>query len=117
MEITLYHYNAKVTKVYDGDTITVDIDLGLSTWVRGEKIRLARINAPEVRGEQRPQGLVAAEFLRNLLIDQEVIIQTIKDKKGKYGRYIGDVWLQQGEQWTNASDLMVQNGYAQYAEY
>ncbi len=25
----LYHYNAKVISVYDGDTCTVDIDLGL----------------------------------------------------------------------------------------
>lgn len=31
MEMTLHHYNANVTDVYDGDTITVEIDLGLST--------------------------------------------------------------------------------------
>jgi hypothetical protein len=28
----------------------VDIDLGLSTWVRGEKLRLYRINTAELRG-------------------------------------------------------------------
>ena len=27
MELTLYHYKAKVTSVYEGDTGTVDIDL------------------------------------------------------------------------------------------
>ena len=117
METSLYHYNALVTEVYDGDTITVDIDLGLSTWLRGERIRLARINAPEVRGEQRPQGLESAAYLRDLINGKPVIIQTTKDKKGKYGRYIGDIWFQQGDQWTNASDLMVQTGHAQYAEY
>lgn len=103
MEMTLYHYNANVTYVYDGDTITVEIDLGLSTWIRGEKIRLARINAPEVRGEQRPQGLQAAEFLHSMIDGKQVVIETIKDKKGKYGRYIGDIWFQQGDQWTNAA--------------
>jgi len=45
MERTLYHYKAIVTSVYDGDTCTVDIDLGLSAWIRGEKLRLNRINA------------------------------------------------------------------------
>jgi hypothetical protein len=33
MEHKLYHYKAHVVDVYDGDTCTVDIDLGLSTWV------------------------------------------------------------------------------------
>lgn len=27
----LYHYRARVTAVHDGDTCTVDIDLGLTT--------------------------------------------------------------------------------------
>jgi micrococcal nuclease len=49
MEHKLYHYKARVVDVYDGDTCTVDIDLGLSTWIHGEKLRLYRINAPEVK--------------------------------------------------------------------
>ncbi len=53
MKENLYHYRAVVVSVYDGDTCTVDIDLGLNTWVRGEKLRLYRINAPELRGSER----------------------------------------------------------------
>lgn len=117
MENSLYHYNAVVTAVYDGDTITVDIDLGLGTWIHGEKIRLARINAPEVSGEERPQGLESRDFLRSKIDGKSIIVQTMKDKKGKYGRYIGDIWFQEGEQWLNACDLLVQNGFAQYVEY
>jgi hypothetical protein len=48
MQNVLYQYKAIVTSVYGGDTSTVDIDLGLHTLVRGEKIRLMRINAPEL---------------------------------------------------------------------
>ena len=33
-EHTLYHYRAIVTEVYDGDTLTVDLDLGFHVWVR-----------------------------------------------------------------------------------
>lgn len=117
MQTSLYHYNARVTEVYDGDTITVDIDLGLSTWLRGERIRLSRINAPEVRGEERPQGLIAGAYLRDLINGKEVIIETIKDKKGKYGRYIGEIWFQEGDKWTNANDLMVNSGNAKYVDY
>ena len=47
MDAGLYRYRALVRSVYDGDTCTVDIDLGLGCWVHGEKIRLYRINAPE----------------------------------------------------------------------
>lgn len=31
MESSLYHYKAKVVSVYDCDTCTVDMDLGLHT--------------------------------------------------------------------------------------
>lgn len=118
MELSLYHYKAKVTGIYDGDTITVDIDLGLGTWVHGEKIRLARINSPEVRGDQRPEGLVARDFLRERLDGKEVILHTAKDKKGKFGRYIADVWYQDSNgHWLNANDQLVESGNAAFVEY
>jgi len=53
----LYYYRARVTKVYDGDTITVDIDLGFHVGLKSEKIRLYRIDTPEVRGPEREQVL------------------------------------------------------------
>ena len=53
----MYEYRAFVRKVYDGDTVTVDIDLGFDVVLKGQKIRLLKINAPEVRGEQRLEGL------------------------------------------------------------
>ncbi len=109
----LYYYKARVVRVYDGDTIHVDIDLGLSTWIKKEKLRLARINAPEIRGSQRPAGLAARDFLRNLILDKEVIVQTIKDRKGKYGRYLAEIWLQTENGWENVNDRMLAEGFAQ----
>lgn len=90
----MYEYNAYVTKVYDGDTITVDIDLGLGVWIRNQTIRLAGIDAPEIRGEEREMGLIARDRLRSLVLDKKVIIKTYKDRKGKYGRWIADVYCQ-----------------------
>lgn len=118
MQNVLYQYKAIVTSVYDGDTCTVDIDLGLHTWVRGEKIRLMRIDAPEVRGKSRVKGLRSRDYLKSLIQDKEIIIGTFKDKKGKYGRYLGEIWLNMdGEDFINVNDLLVKKKYAVYKKY
>ena len=115
----LYRYKAHVVRVYDGDTCTVDIDLGLSTWVRGESIRLYGINSKEVRGAEREEGLKARDFLSSLILGKDVYIETILDKKGKYGRYIGKIYLPQPEDFTELyiNDYMVECGFAEYHDY
>lgn len=45
----MFEYSAVVDKVHDGDTITVDLDLGLNVHVSPQKIRLIGINAPEMK--------------------------------------------------------------------
>lgn len=89
----MYEYRAFVRKVYDGDTITVDIDLGFDVVLKGQKIRLVRINAPEVRGQQRPEGLKSRDALRGKIGNKWVKIRTQKDKKGKFGRWLGEIWI------------------------
>lgn len=88
-----YTYRAKVVKVYDGDTVTVDIDFGMDQWKHNEKIRLYGLDTPEVRGVEKPEGLKVRDWLRSQILGKDVIIKTIKDKKGKYGRYLGIVYL------------------------
>ena len=89
----MYEYKALVTKVYDGDTITVDIDLGFGVCLKGQKIRLLGIDTPEIRGDEREEGLKSRDVLRGQIINKWVLIKTSKDKKGKYGRWLGEVWL------------------------
>jgi micrococcal nuclease len=117
MHETLYHYRARVVAVYDGDTCTADIDLGLHVWVHKEKLRLARINAPELVGLQKPAGIAARDFLKSLIDGREIRLRTIKDRQEKYGRYLAEIFVQQNETWANVNDLMVQNGHAEYKEY
>lgn len=88
----MYMYNAKVVAVYDGDTITIEIDHGM--FIKStQKIRLYGINTPELKGKSREKGLISRDKLRDLILDQEIIIKTYKDKKGKYGRFLGDIFL------------------------
>lgn len=116
-DVHLYTYRAHCTRAYDADTITVDVDLGMHVTLHGITLRLSRINAPEVRGEERPEGLIARDFLRELVLDRDVLIQTFKDSKGKYGRYIAEIWIDHGGGLTNVSDYLVENGHAEYVDY
>lgn len=86
-------YRARVVSVYDGDTITADLDLGLWTWRMGEKLRLYGIDTPEVRGPEATEGKKVRDYVRAILPDgAECVIQTIRDRSGKYGRLLAIVW-------------------------
>lgn len=90
----------------------------MHTWVRGEMLRLHRINAPELRGKERPKGLLSSDFLREKIDGKEITIETIKDKKEKYGRYLAEVWLEEKPgKFTNINDLIVKEGFAKYHKY
>ncbi len=90
----MYTYKATVSRVVDGDTIYVDVDLGF--FLRQMmKVRLRGVNTPEIRGKERPEGLKAKQFVIDSLADCPVVV--IKtDKIGKYGRYVADVWFLPG---------------------
>ena len=85
--------------------------------MRGEKIGFWRINAPQIRGANRKAGLASRDFLRELILGREVLLQTIRDKRGKYGRYLGEIVVKQGRSKVNANDALVQAGHAEYVEY
>jgi len=109
----MYEYRANIIKVYDGDTVTAEIDLGFNITIT-EKLRLARINTPEVRGEERELGLISRDRLRELILDKEVTIKTFKDKKGKYGRYIADIIINDD---LCVNDWLVTEGLGEYKNY
>tara|TARA_A100001011_G_C14293053_1_gene837099 strand:+ start:851 stop:1174 length:324 start_codon:yes stop_codon:yes gene_type:complete len=104
----MYEYNATVVKVYDGDTITVDIDLGFGIVLRKQKIRLYGINTPEVRGEEKELGKKVRDILREKILGETIIVKTIKDKKGKYGRWLGTIFHKE----ENINDWLLNEGHA-----
>jgi len=104
----IYQYAAEITEVYDGDSVTAEIDLGFNTWRRGEKLRLNGIDAPEVRGPSRAAGFAARDALASRIQGKQVTICTIKDKQEKFGRYLAEIYL--GDELVN--EWMVQSGFA-----
>jgi micrococcal nuclease len=117
VEAALFHYRAHVVAVHDGDTCTVDIDLGLMMWKHGETIRLARIDAPELKGSSARKGAKSRDYLKSLIEGRDVMVATIRDKREKYGRYLGEIWLLSGKRYTNVNDVLVACGHARYKSY
>ena len=106
--IDLYTYKARCVSVYDGDSITLDIDLGFNHWMLNQKIRLLGIDTPEIRGPERPEGLVSAERLRCLIEGKDVLMVSHRDRTGKYGRWLATIYLGN----TNINQLLLEEGWA-----
>ena len=95
----------KIKNCYDGDTCTTE---------SGEKIRLACIDAPEIRGKNADplEAKASKEFINNLLSNKKVKIKRIDTDR--YGRTVAEIFVEG----TNIQKLMVQNGFAKiYRKY
>ena len=94
-----------IKSCYDGDTCTT---------TDGEKIRLACIDTPELKGKRADPipAEKARDFLNNLLINEEVSIRRIT--KDRYGRTVAELF--NGN--INIQKLLVDKGYGQiYQKY
>jgi micrococcal nuclease len=84
----MYEYKAVVKRVVDGDTIDVILDLGFNIQYT-ERVRLARINAPEISTDA---GKTVKTFMIDMLEGRDVTIRTQKNTFDKYGRWIAEVF-------------------------
>lgn len=102
----MYEYSGRITRVIDGDTVALDIDLGFRIWF-STKARLAGINAPELK---TLEGKHAKHHLVELLLDwNELIIRTtINHQFEKYGRVLATLFANR----VNVNAKMVEDGFA-----
>lgn len=133
-----FHYSARTLAVTDGDTVTLELDLGL--WIkRVEKLRLHGINAPEMVGASKLDGMKAKNALCRLLagapvdpwtaegspilyeglLDEPLVVQTFKDADDKFGRLLARIYVQRyvdrvvlTPEWICVNDELVKLGYA-----
>ena len=89
---------AYTRRIYDGDTIWADVEVGYGLLDRGSEgrgvsHRLLGIDTPELKREERPQGLIVREVLELLLpIGEAFWIETPGYRKDSFGRYLSFVW-------------------------
>jgi len=104
----MYQYKAKIIKVYDGDTVTAEIDLGFDIKYK-TSVRLIGIDTPELRSKymlEKELAKNARGYLEDLIYEKEVTLITHKDDK--YGRYLCDIYLDE----LNINNEMIRIGYA-----
>ena len=78
---------AEVIDVYDGDTLTVELD-----GVR-ERVRLIGIDAPEIRGPAHELALAAGAYLASLVAGETVDLVLGVKGRDRYGRLLAYVYL------------------------
>jgi len=111
----MFEYRVKqVTKIVDGDTIDVDIDLGFSISY-SQRLRLAGIDTPESRTSdkfEKSLGIEAKDYLKYKFKDaKEIVVKTEKpDSSEKYGRILGWVYIDGNTKSVN--EQMIEDGYA-----
>jgi micrococcal nuclease len=111
----MYEYHVKnLSKVVDGDTIDVDIDLGFDISF-SSRVRLAGIDTPESRTTDKVEkalGLEAKDYLKSKLKDaKSITIKTEKmDSSEKYGRILGWIFVDSDE--VSINQQMINDGYA-----
>ena len=108
----MYTYKAVIIDVIDGDTVKVDIDLGFGIWLRDQSIRLAKINAPELKGDTLNAAQESKEFLKKLFLNKRIQIKTEKDSKEKYGRWLATILLEEDKNLIDINQKMVAEGHA-----
>jgi len=94
-----------IKSCYDGDTCTTS---------DGEKIRLACIDTPELKGKKADpiKAKEAKDFLNNFIANQKVFIRRIT--KDRYGRTVAELIKDK----TNIQQLLVQKNLAKvYMKY
>jgi endonuclease YncB( thermonuclease family) len=118
---TPYLYDAEVVKFVDGDSVwlrltkTIKIDFGfkiIDTQVKEttQNFRLSGINAAELRRPTRQAGEAAKAELTNLL-SQGLPIKVVTYKTGKYGRYLADIFIGEGPDYTHVNAEMLKSEF------
>ena len=111
--LLVYEYSAKLDRVIDGDTIDCVIDLGFDIKYKC-RVRLKGIDTPEIRTkdlEEKKRGFAAKERVVELLsVCETFIIKTELDKKGKYGRILGTIFINNEE---SINQILLLEGHAE----
>lgn len=117
-------YEAKVLSVHDGDTISVEIELGFQVKFT-DKIRFYGINAPELKirdGNNKlqinPTGMKTLAVVDDFIKAGDiVVIETIKDKKEKYGRYLANIYVTKDDEQIFLNKYLLDNNLAAELKY
>lgn len=93
----MYDYKGIVTKVVDGDTLDIQLDLGFKIY-HSIRTRLLNVDAHEIKSndpEEKRKAEYEKNYVKNLALDKIVTVNT--RKQDKYGRWLSVITLDSGE--------------------
>lgn len=91
MYLTEFTFPFYLTRVIDADTLVGDIDLGFKITLFDQRIRLYGVDAPEIRGPEKEEGLIAKNFVENIL--KEFSLYIVSHNYDSFGRILAEVLL------------------------
>ena len=94
----MYEYKiSNIVKIIDGDSLSVDLDLGFKIQLSNATLRLHGIDTPESRQrkrlEERKLGIKAKEFLVNILEGNKDNLIMKATERGKFGRILAEIFI------------------------
>ena len=101
----MYEYKSTVSKVVDGDTVDLVVDLGFRVYTK-IRVRLARVDTAEMNTDEGKE--VKALVQQKLPVGSEVMLTS--SKGDRYGRWIGELVTGAGQ---NISDWLLEEGLAE----
>jgi micrococcal nuclease len=92
----LWWYQARVTRVIDGDTIDVDIDLGFNLTANTLRLRLLGVDTPEMRGPDRRLGEAARDYVQGWIdaavrVDDQWPLRVRTIETDSFGRWLTEI--------------------------
>lgn len=120
-----YEFPVIISRVVDGDTVDARIDMGFKI-IYEERIRLLGLDTPESftsNKKEKVLGLAAKYRIKDLLTlantlprkrgKKDIILKTAKDGKGKFGRILGEIWVNANtSEGININQRLIDEGYA-----
>ena len=124
-----YQFPVVITRIVDGDTVDARIDMGFKI-VYEERIRLLGLDTPESYTSNKKEkvlGLAAKARIKELIAQanvlpkkrgkRDVVLKTSKHGKGKFGRILGEIWVNAntGEGGgINVNGQLIEEGHARW---
>lgn len=107
-------YQASLLNVIDGDTVDMNVNLGLGFFVNA-RIRFLGVDAPEIYGvkktsEEYGKGFVAKQLVAQWFYESSAPYYLQAEHKGIHGRWLGQIWAEIGE--SSLNDYMIAGGYS-----
>ena len=105
-------YNARLIRGVDGDTADAWIDCGFNIQIK-KRIRFKGVDTWESRTrdlDEKKLGLKAKKYTKEMLERNDGKFKVKSHGVGKYGRLLGEIFIEGEEKSLN--DLLLENGHA-----